>query len=99
MTDDNKRFFDPKGLSLADEVKHELSIILTDDLCAFFAIAYTCRPLGDDYVDIVPTIIEVSGRLTKQERLKVAAGISELAKSIRSHALSDDEKSTNEDGE
>lgn len=97
--DDSKDIFEYGGKELADDVQHQLNLLLNPDLCAFFAVAYSCRPLGDDYVDIVPTIIEMSGRLTKQERLRVAAAISELAKSIRSHALSDDEKSTNEDGE
>lgn len=88
----DKDIFEYGGKALVEDVKHNLEIILTDDLCAFFAIAYTCRPLGDDYVDLVPTIYEMSGRLTIQERLRVAEAISNLAKSIRRHALGNDDE-------
>lgn len=94
----DKDIFEYNGKALADDVKHSLEIILTDDLCAFFAIAYTCRALGDDRVDLVPTMYEMSGRLTIQERLRVAEAISNLAKSIRRSALSSENRKEDDDG-
>lgn len=80
---------DPKNVqSIAEQIKHELDIVLTDETMAFFSVTFNTRLLGDDYLDIIPTFTIIHSQLTRGERLRIADGISRLAKDIRSSALS-----------
>lgn len=88
---DNKRFFQYHGQSIADEARHELDLVLNDETCAFFSVVLTARLLGDDYIDLVPTVIMIGGRMTKAERLRMAKAIVDLGRHVRDSALSNEE--------
>jgi hypothetical protein len=79
-------------LSIAEQAKHELDLLLNDDTVAFFSVVYNARLLGDDFLDIIPTITMIHGQLTRLERLRIAEAIVNLGKSIRKSALNNEYK-------
>lgn len=86
-------FQNPKDAqSIAEQAKHELEIVLTDETCAFFSVTFTTRLLGDDYIDIIPTFTMIHGRLTRHERLRIAEGLVKMGKDIRAAALNNEYK-------
>lgn len=68
---------------LSDDVKHEIDLLLNDDLVAFFAIV-----LSKPSDEILPTVIELDrSSLTTGDKLRLAEQLVYLGKKIREAAL------------
>lgn len=75
------------GETLESQVKHELDLLLDEDLVAFIGIAFSKRPLLDD-VAIHSTLVKVADEfLTDREKLTLAEQLVTLGKNVRQAVL------------
>ena len=72
---------------LSDNIKHELELLLNENLIAFFSVCIEVKLLGDDNIELLPTITIFADNLTKEEKIKMATAIVELGKHIRDGAI------------
>lgn len=77
-----------KKVITLEEIVHNLQIIFEGsyDVIAYFSVVLTMRPIGDDYVDYLPTITELDKGMTNEERIRLAKAIIELGKRIHKSA-------------
>lgn len=73
-------------LTIAAEIKHELDLVLTDEVIAFFSVTIQRRTVADKS-PIFPTITEVDKGLNNEEKLYLAHAIIDLGKRIRAAVI------------
>jgi hypothetical protein len=73
--------------TLYEAVKHDLEILMNEDVIAFFSVTVHLKPMGDDELEMLSTFNIFYDDLTRDEKIKLAEMIVNLGKKIREAAL------------
>lgn len=89
INDDNKNtnedLKDYEVLKLKDVI-HQLEVIFaSNDVIAFFCVCLSLKSF-EDYVEYLPTVVELDKGMTNEERIKLGKAVITLGQGIRNYA-------------